>query len=368
MRRQLKSTLVLVVVGFSAGALYRHFHDPSVEATLSNYLRSGAHGAVLALAAWFVQLYFTSRESEWVRRWPLGVELVVRSAVMAIVIVTVATVLEIALYGRHFEARWFATDLPTIFIIAFALSVAIAAIYELTRLIGARVLFNVMIGRYRRPIREQRVFLFLDLAGSTGLAERMGEVRVQDLLTRLFYDIDDVITSHGGEVHAYVGDEVIVTWRLAESRRQRRCLDCFFGIQDRIGELADIYQREFGLTPEFRAGLHTGPVVISECGDSRRQVAYFGDTMNVTARLQALAKDMGRPLIASDDFLRLLDWDKNPLKSDYIVETLGSTRLRGRIAEIEILSIAQRKPATQSANPPEAIADPAHRITRPERA
>ena len=102
------------------------------------------------------------------------------------------------------------------------MSILIGAIYELTRLIGIRVLLNALIGRYRRAIREERVLLFLDLVGSTTLAEQMGELRVQDLLTRFFYDIDRAITDHGGEVHAYVGDEVIVTWRVTPGKPQRR--------------------------------------------------------------------------------------------------------------------------------------------------
>ena len=134
----------------------------------------------------------------------------------------------------------------------------------------------------------------------------MGELRVQQLLTRFFYDIDVAITAHGGEVHAYVGDEVIVTWRVTGREPLRRCLDCFFAIPDRIADRADWYASEFGLVPDFPAALHAGPVVISECGDSRRQVAYFGDTMNVAARLQALCKEFHRPLLVSGDFLRLL--------------------------------------------------------------
>ena len=78
------------------------------------------------------------------------------------------------------------------------------------------MLFNVALGRYRSPVREARVLMFLDLAGSTSLAESMGELRVQGLLTRFFFDIDGAIVAHGGEVHAYVGDEVIVTWPLDE--------------------------------------------------------------------------------------------------------------------------------------------------------
>ena len=85
-----------------------------------------------------------------------------------------------------------------------------------------------------RPVREARVLMFLDLAGSTSLAESMGELRVQDLLTRFFFDIDGAIVAHGGEVHAYVGDEVIVTWPLDERMSGGRCIDCFFAIADSI--------------------------------------------------------------------------------------------------------------------------------------
>ena len=49
-----------------------------------------------------------------------------------------------------------------------------------------------------QPTREERVLLFLDLVGSTSLAESMGDVRMQALLTRFFFDIDKVIRAHGG--------------------------------------------------------------------------------------------------------------------------------------------------------------------------
>ena len=164
----------------------------------------------------------------------------------------------------------------------------------------------------------------------------MGELRVQDLLTRFFYDIDEAIVTHGGEVHAYVGDEVIVTWPVG-ARPRRSSIDAFFAIEDRIAALAGRYRREFGLVPEFRAGIHAGPVVISECGDSHREVAYFGDTMNVAARLQAHCKEAGRRLLVSGDLVRLL-----PDATDFHVEPLGATELRGRAAPVEVFAVARR--------------------------
>ncbi len=111
-----------------------------------------------------------------------------------------------------------------------------------------------------------------------------------------------------------------------------RYLDCVFAIEDRLAKRADHYRKEFGVVPAFRAGMHAGPVVIAECGDSRRQIAYFGDTVNVTARLQAHCKE-GRPAVA----------DIGRIASPAAVRTwtlpsrlLGSTQLRGRAASIEI--------------------------------
>ena len=130
--------------------------------------------------------------------------------------------------------------------------------------------------------------------------------------------------------HADVGDEVIVTWPLDDRMSGERCIDCFFAIADSIAERAESYQQEFGMVPNFRAGLHTGYVAISECGSSRRQLAYFGDTVNVTARLQEHCKEVGRNLLVSSDLLRHMK-----LKPAFAVEPLGEARLRGRAAAIE---------------------------------
>ena len=340
MRRTLAPTIVLAGIGLLAGGIYRYFADDPGEATLANYIRSGFHGMGLSLSGWAVHLYFTSRSSAWVTKWPLVVELLIKSVVMAFVVAAVAMGLQAALYGHQIEATWLAAGFPRIVGIAFVMSMLISSAYELIRLVGGRVLFSVMLGRYRRPTREQRVLLFLDLVGSTALAESMGELRMQELLTRFFFDIDAVIRAHGGEVHAYVGDEVIVTWRVTAKPSARRYIECFFAIQDRIAEQADQYLREFGLVPSFRGGLHAGSVAVSECGDSRRQIAYFGDTVNVAARLQERCKQEGRILLASADLVRLA-----APSADLMVEALGPTQLRGRAAPIDVFAV-ERRPLT----------------------
>jgi adenylate cyclase len=152
------------------------------------------------------------------------------------------------------------------------------------------------------------------------------------LIAKATLDIDEATVAHGGEVHAYVGDELIVTWPLDAEMSGRGCLDCF---RDRIAEKADSYRQEFGSIPLFRARLHAGPVVISECGNSRRQIAYFGDAVNVTAaRLQEHCKEVGHSLLVSADLLRHIR--PGP---DFVVKAQGEARLRGRSATVEVFAV-----------------------------
>ena len=91
------------------------------------------------------------------------------------------------------------------------------------------------------------------------------------------------------------------------------------------------------MLPNFRAGLHAGAVVISECGSWRRQLAYFGDTVNVTARLQEYCKEAGRNLLVSADLLSHMRPSQNIL-----IEPLGPAQLRGRAAAIEVFAVQRR--------------------------
>ena len=64
---------------------------------------------------------------------------------------------------------------------------------------------------------------------------------------------------------------------------------------DLIAARAAAYRREYDAVPEFRAGIHGGPVVVAQCGDFNQEIVYFGDTVNTAARVQQRCKDVGRP-------------------------------------------------------------------------
>ena len=71
--------------------------------------------------------------------------------------------------------------LSTLFLTGVALSVLVIFVlnfmFEMNRLLGQNALANFIFGAYYRPRQEERVFLIVDIVGSTGIAEKLGDVR-----------------------------------------------------------------------------------------------------------------------------------------------------------------------------------------------
>jgi len=335
----------LLIAAIAIGIAYRYLFDPLEERTVPFYLRSCVHAMGLTFSGWAVYLTFAavprSRLGGALRRLPLSAEFAIKALTMTVVLTITAIGLQFVLYPFPLSRRWLAEELPRIVGITFTASLVVGAIFEFRRMIGGRVLGSFLLGTYHRPRREQRIVMFLDIADSTALAEQLGEVRVHDLITRFFFDIDQPIADLDGEVHAYVGDEVIVSWPLSKDpERNARSLRCFFAIEERMIELGPSYTQEFDVVPRFRAGIHAGPVVVSECGVAKRQIAYFGDTMNVAARLCEHCKAAGEALIASADMLR-----SAALPYGLSVGRHASLMLRGRQTPVEAQAVCRNESA-----------------------
>jgi class 3 adenylate cyclase len=343
--RHLRFLAGLLIAAIAIGIAYRSLLDPLEERTAPFYIRSCIHAMGLTFAGWAVHRTFAAVPRSWLggtlRRLPLSIEFLIKALTMTAVLTTVAVGLQFVLYPSPWSRNWLADELPQIVGIAFPASLFVGAIFEFRRMIGGRILGSFLLGTYHRPRREQRIVMFLDIADSTALAERLGELRVHDLITRFFFDIDEPIADQHGEVHAYVGDEVIVTWPLSKDpERNAQSLCCFFAIEEKMIELAPSYAQEFGVVPRFRAGIHAGPVVVSECGVAKRQIAYFGDTMNVAARLCEHCKAAGETLVTSADLLR-----SAAVPHGLSVGRHASLTLRGRRTPVEAYAVHRCQPA-----------------------
>jgi adenylate cyclase len=210
-------------------------------------------------------------------------------------------------------------------------------VLQVGRLLGDRTVRDIVFGRYHRSRTEERFFLFVDIAGSTPLAERIGPDAVHRFLGEVFRLASDPIDDHRGEVFQYVGDEIVVTWTVAEGRDGAQPLACFFAIEGALARAAPEFEREFGAVPRLRAAVHGGPVITGEVGGSRRAIVYHGDVMNTTSRIEQATRDLERQFLVSGDAVeRLGDL------GGFALDDLGLQRLRGRAAAMRVYAVAAK--------------------------
>ena len=290
----------------------------------------------LAVGGYLLFLRDGRRLRPWFRRLGFWGDLVLSSAI----------VLALFLVGRaagqvimHLEPRRFVTSfrdahlaiaLPYFAVVA----VAIQFVLQMNRMVGANVLGYFAAGVYRRPSAEERVFLFVDLEGSTQLAERLGSAGYFELLRRFVDDLTDPVIEAEGEIYQYAGDEVVITWPIAAGLREANCVACFFAIRAAVARQAARYQREFGVVPRFRGGLHGGPVTAGELGDLRRQIVFVGDILNTAARLEEYAKRANLDLVVSGTLLQRI-----ALPRGIEATRCGDLELRGKEARVAAWSI-----------------------------
>ena len=205
------------------------------------------------------------------------------------------------MWGRASPRASLVTPLSVLF--SFVVTFGFLFVFEISKIVGRRTLRNIVLGRYHRPRSEERFFLFVDIVGSTALAERIGPAAVHRFLDRVFRLASDPIDDYGGEIYQYVGDEMVVTWTAAGGREDARPIACLFAIQAALDEAAPKFEREFGVAPGIRAALHAGPVISGEVGGSKRDIVFHGDVMNTASRLEQATRDLDRRFLVSADAL-----------------------------------------------------------------
>lgn len=317
------------------------FNVLTSEASLRSALQGLVDAVLLTLLVGGYLLFVRDGLARtWFRRLGFWSDLALSSTIVLVLFLLgrgvgqVATTLDPGRLASSFGERHLLFALPFFAV----LSVAIQFVVQMNRMIGANVLGYFMAGVYRHPAAEERVFLFLDLAGSTQLAERLGSARYFELLRRVVDDLTEPVLDTQGEIYQYAGDEVVITWPLAAGVRDANCVRCFFAVAAAIARSAPRYERDFGVVPRFRGGLHGGRVTAGELGDLRQQIVFVGDILNTAARLEEHAKREGLELVASEAIVARV-----ALPAALAARPCGALALRGkerRVAACSVTSLA----------------------------
>jgi len=222
-----------------------------------------------------------------------------------------------------------------LFVRGFLISSVLSLLIQFSRMVGPTTLRDILLSRYNRARAEERFFLFVDIVGSTPLAEKLGPASVHAFLGRVFETVSDSIDLHKGDVYQYVGDEVVVTWTLAQGCAEARPIACYHAMVQALAAESGAFRREFGAVPALRAALHAGTVITGEIGGSRRAIVFHGDVMNTTSRIENATRELQQSFLISEDALQRLQG-----KEAYRLADLGPQQLRGRAAPIRLYAVA----------------------------
>jgi class 3 adenylate cyclase len=141
-------------------------------------------------------------------------------------------------------------------------------------------------------------FLFTDLKGSTALYDRVGDLAAYDLVREHFRVLNAIVASEAGAVVKTIGDAVMATFPTPD-----RALAAALRMRDSV--------RDLGKDLLIKIGIHEGPCLAVTLND---QLDYFGQTVNIAARVQGLADERAifvtKPVIQHPQAAKIIEQNR----------------------------------------------------------
>jgi len=275
------------------------------------------------------------------KRLYLGLSILMRTLIYLLLLIISGTLmLKISEFRMDVdlpnEMGWWRTN--KVFRIVLGYFAVFSLIFSFVRIaiekFGKGVFFSMLIGKYRKPTEERRVFMFLDLKSSTTIAEALGHFQYSKLIQDCFLDLNHVMENYESEVYQYVGDEAVLSWPYKKGVKQNNCLNLFFAFHDRIRKRSAYYREKYNVIPEFKAGLHGGKLIVVEVGSVKKELAFHGDAINTTSRIQDQCNIYSEKLLISGELLHQL-----PLSGTYNSKKIGDLVLKGKKRSLQIHAI-----------------------------
>ena len=168
-------------------------------------------------------------------------------------------------------------------------------------------------------------FLFTDLKGSTDLYERVGDLVAFDIVREHFKILHEIIAAESGAVVKTIGDAVMATFATPD-----RAIAAALRMRAAMG---DLNQRRHNEDMLLKIGIHEGPCLAVTLNDRQD---YFGQTVNIASRVQALA--VSHSILATGS---VVDHPQSTqlLQTDGIKPTSRRLPLRGIADEVAVYEI-----------------------------
>jgi adenylate cyclase len=207
-------------------------------------------------------------------------------------------------------------------------------------------------GSQPHRIGEERylVSMFVDMRGSTKLAENQLPFDTVFIVNRFLGAVSQAVIECGGQPNQFVGDGQLALFGLASNPKTacRQALKAAAMIAANVDELNQFLSHDLREPIRFGIGVHGGEVIIGDIGYRDHMVfTALGDAVNVAARLQDMTKSFACEAIVSEEIFITADLPADALPKQQveirgrsepmIVRTVTSTKaLSALVDEVEV--------------------------------
>jgi adenylate cyclase len=183
------------------------------------------------------------------------------------------------------------------------------AVTLLSTYVGQKAGERVLAGHIRRGTTEaiHAAIWLSDMRGFTKLADRLRPQDLVDLLNRYFDCQVPPILDHGGEVLKFMGDGLLAIFPIgAGANTALVCTAALKAAHDARANVGKLNAAaDAGMRVRFGLALHVGDVLYGNIGGGNRlDFTCIGPAVNLAARLKKLAGQLGRTILASEDFAK----------------------------------------------------------------
>jgi len=170
----------------------------------------------------------------------------------------------------------------------------------LSTYVGPKTAERVQAGHIQRGDTESiRAAIWLsDMRGFTSLSDREAPQTILAVLNRYFDCQVPAIARHGGEVLKFMGDGLLAIFPVTpEVDAATACAEALAAAHEARARVAEVEGMRFGLA------LHFGDVLYGNIGSGGRlDFTCIGPAVNLAARLEKVASQLGRDIVASPEF------------------------------------------------------------------
>ena len=170
------------------------------------------------------------------------------------------------------------------------------------------------------------VNMFVDMRGSTRLAERRMPYDIVFIINRFLAAVSQAVIEAGGTPNQFLGDGLLALFGVATdpATASRQAIRAAALVAVNVERLNELFAENMSEPVRFGIGIHGGEVILGDVGyGDHRVFTAIGDAVNVTARLQELTKTLECEVVLSDDVCRTAG-----ISPDALPET--EIALRGR--------------------------------------